>query len=80
MAHHHPTTGGLRLPAAQVHVQTIDLDLLPSDGDPSHWHNNDPLFDIVDPDAGGQGWRTTFGHQADLQALFGDQTQSCALI
>jgi hypothetical protein len=66
---YHPTVGALRLPAAQVHRQIIDLDLLPSDRDHSFCHYNDPLFVAVDPDAAAQEWRAAFGRQADFQVL-----------
>jgi hypothetical protein len=68
----HPTVGALRLPAAQVHRQIIDLDLLPSDGDDSFCHHGDPPFLVVDPDAAAQDWRAAFSRQADLQVLFGE--------
>jgi hypothetical protein len=68
----HPTVGALRLPApAPAPIQVIDLDLLPSDGDPAFCHQNGPLFALMDPDHGGHDWRVAFGAQADLQALFG---------
>jgi hypothetical protein len=66
---YYPTSGALRLPAAQVHRQIIDLDLLPSDIDQSFCHDNDPLFVAVGPDAAAQEWRAAFGRQADLYIL-----------
>jgi len=76
----HPTIGRLRLPAlpAAAPMQIIDLDLLPSDGDRSFCHDNDPLFAVLDPDQVAQDFRAAFGRQADLGVLFGEQ-QQCTL-
>ncbi|KAI4716841.1 hypothetical protein E4T48_06977 [Aureobasidium sp. EXF-10727] len=68
----HRTIGALHLPAAApVPVQTLDLDLLPSDGDAAFCHHNDPLFAFVDPDTVAADFRASIGRQADLQALSG---------
>lgn len=72
MASFHPTVGALRLPAqASPTIQTIDLDLLPSDGVAAFCHHNDPDFAVLDPDAVAQDFRTAISRQADLQVLFG---------
>ncbi|KAH0339537.1 hypothetical protein KCU81_g7195, partial [Aureobasidium melanogenum] len=72
MASYHPNVGALRLPApAAPAIQTIDLDLLPSDGVDAFCHHNDPDFAVVDPDTVAEDFRAAISRQADLQALFG---------
>lgn len=72
MAAFHPTVGALRLPApAPAAIQTIDLDLLPSDGVDAFCHHNDPDFAVVDPDTVAEDFRAAISRQADLQVLFG---------
>lgn len=72
MASFHPTVGALGLPApAPPAIQTIDLDLLPSDGVDAFCHHNDPDFAVVNPDTVAEDFRAAISHQADLQVLFG---------
>lgn len=80
MAAFHPTVGALRLPAqAPPAIQTIDMDLLPSDGDAAFCHHNDPDFAVLDPDTVAQDFRAAISPQADLQVLFGISRSSLPL-